>query len=360
MMDIAVYLDEKDITNYAFFAATQHGDNLFFSDFNSNALFKLNLLSGVTEIVGFFPEHDLHWVAFNQPDSIWFLPAGAVKKRICIYKFSEQAFTYMNLPGTDDRENRYANFIIDDSYVWIIPCRDNLLLRINRANEQLEIVTEMPQNTINGKTVNFGDAIIINGAIYCCPFEYENILKYNIESSTFSEIHWQHDLMHYQKMLYFEGFIYYIPNRSGDMIVRHNVAGDQIEDWFKLQIDGTSDWFCGFAQQDDTVWIMPNGGAFGAKVCLTNKTIERICFIDKSHSTQPVHVNSYIPITLSDGGVLFPPTDVRNPIVYIDAYQNINLLHMKGNPRNFLCVLKQHIDCIGKSGSRKSKILYEC
>ena len=220
--------EDESIIKNTFMASVKVGDDLFFSSWTNNGLYKMNLLTGESEFICFIGDGETNVGAYGDAiyyaGSIWLLPARANS----IIRIELQTFRMEKLALPIVEEDKINNncskfhccYREGERYIWLIPFGYPLFLRVDLQECRVEIVnTEWPGCKWNNRTVNFGDACIIDDEIWVCPHDYKDILIYNVVTNYIEVVSYKADWTKYGKVKRYNDWVIFFPIMMDDSII---------------------------------------------------------------------------------------------------------------------------------------------
>lgn len=208
-----------------FLAGVQVGEDIYFSAWNTNGLFKMN--PGTNECVFLTrfegeAHQNLHSAAVCYEGALWFIPSNS--DRIARVDIQTLAVTYLSLPeyGADRTLNGVRQFIRfkhcydkGERYLWLTPYAYNFLIRVDLEERKLTAGTEYP-------VTRFSDSIRIGEEIWLCPRNGEKGLIVNVVSGEAKEFSFGEGKPSYLSINRYKDWVLFCPYDLNDGIVMQN------------------------------------------------------------------------------------------------------------------------------------------
>lgn len=135
----------EDKVKLNFLAGVQVEDNIYFSAWNMNGLFKYNPEQEQCDFLKIFPGEEnwgLHSEAILYKNTIWFIPRAS--ERIAIVDLFTLDITYLDLPEYGHRPEghvppiRMRGFYINgENFLFLIPVAYKLFLKIDMEKREI-------------------------------------------------------------------------------------------------------------------------------------------------------------------------------------------------------------------------------
>lgn len=225
-----IRLIEKDrgkflSVNIAFLAGAVVGDYIYFSDWLSNGLYCLNIMTGECEpLTVFLDERNTPWLhnyAFLFNGMVWFIPNEAEK--IAYYDIKENELNYISLPDKGKRivnsngKKPFRFFACREGHgpiCWLAPIGYNLLLRLDMGNKCIEEITGMPgELEWKDGVINFYGGCMSGGHLVMCPYDAKFGISIDVYDCSISKrgINWT--FRRYRYIIPWKGKQIYVPFR---------------------------------------------------------------------------------------------------------------------------------------------------
>lgn len=129
-----------------FLAGAQVGEDIYFSAWNVNGLFKYNPQTGQCDFIKSFPG-EVHWGLHSEAilyqNTIWFIPRAS--ERIAIVELDNFNISFLKLPERGCKQNKQnipprrirGCYEKGERYLWLIPCAYNLFIKIDMERQQI-------------------------------------------------------------------------------------------------------------------------------------------------------------------------------------------------------------------------------
>lgn len=194
---VYAFLDElfRENTQELFLnSAVRVREWLYFTACNSSCLFRMNLDNKKIEVVQFLYGCDSRGMKFSglyyYKGRIWMIPW--TEKKIYIYYIDESRTEVLTLPeemNIDAQYNGFRKSIVQDKYLWLLPCRYQGIIRIDMEEVSYKIYDNWPPNTSFDltKKMNFKMMFLYKEDLYLLNDGCSISLKLRAESKEFIE-----------------------------------------------------------------------------------------------------------------------------------------------------------------------------
>ncbi len=136
-----------------FLAGVQVDNEIYFSAWNMNGLFKYNPQTGRCKFLKIFTDEQnigIHSEAILYKNTIWFIPRAS--ERITIVNLSNMNFTYLELPEYGHRPEGHippirmkGYYKKEERFLWLIPYAYKLFIKIDMDKREIVSVEEWCQ-----------------------------------------------------------------------------------------------------------------------------------------------------------------------------------------------------------------------
>lgn len=300
---------------------------IFFSNWISNGLYRLNIETGNCELVTLFLEEEnsshLHNYAFLCLNKIWFIPSAG--KKIACYNIEKNSMKYIDLPKEgrvilDSRDSITFKFNcfyhVDSSICWMIPVGYNLLIKLDMINAKIEIIENWPTNLKwqDGIT-NFRNGYMLDNYIYLMPYDSTYGVKINLSDNQISKYSIEKcrlAIPHKMQIVFVSEFV-------GDKIKIYDYQSKKIRE---IKIEGEynrKNYYLSYGFQKNKLILFPFIGQEEIHIDLDSMFAEAIPIIKENSNTEE---SWYFQRCLEINGVLYVISDRKNKIIKI--YENGN------------------------------------
>lgn len=203
-----------------FNAAVQMGEYLYYSAKDTNGLFRADLSTGKSEFITMFDtenETDIHIHAFSVNDEIWFIPSFWGDK-IAVFNTESLNIKYIDIPETKTKKITAANgylflkLIRKGDFVWLVPGVYDAFLCLNLNNRELRKI-DLPISDYEGINYLAAQGCEHNNKIYLCPWDYNKILSFDLETEEFKELGSTVEERVYRNIVVRENHLYLFPEK---------------------------------------------------------------------------------------------------------------------------------------------------
>lgn len=188
----------------SFLAGCIVNDELYFSAWNTNGFYKMNLNTGICIFLGIFEKETkgryLHNQAIFFDEALWFIPTHGGKYIVKInIKTLEKK--YIKLPENGKAIRNEKNELFwqfkccykdGSSEFWLVPLGYNMLLKVDMiADEAIEYGDIGNHITFEDGKINFSDACLADDEIWMCPCANERLVIFNIVTKEYKFVSWR-------------------------------------------------------------------------------------------------------------------------------------------------------------------------
>ena len=140
----------EDKMKLNFLAGVQVGDDIYFSAWNMNGLFKYNPELNQCDFLKIFPQEEnwgLHSEAILYKNTIWFIPRAS--ERIAIVDLDTLDITYLDLPECGHRPEEHVPpirmrgcYLSGENFLFLIPFAYKLFITIDMKKKEIVYVED--------------------------------------------------------------------------------------------------------------------------------------------------------------------------------------------------------------------------
>lgn len=219
-----------------FLAGVAVENSIYFSNWLSNGLYRLDIETGRCELVTLFVEEanvsGLHNYAFLYKDKICFVPCFAEK--IAFFDIKNKQVQYRNLPVEgklilDSKEYQTFRFVCfneDNTPIcWMVPVGYNLLIKLNMETTEFEIIKKWPlELKWEDGIINFHCGCVINDVIHLMPYESMYKVEIDIVKDSIKSYELCKDISKYRMVIPYKNDLICVPEQitDGVKIYSHN------------------------------------------------------------------------------------------------------------------------------------------
>ncbi len=275
-----------------FLAGVQVGDDVYFSAWNMNGLFKYNpKIDQCYFLKYFFGEENwgLHSEAILYGNTIWFIPRAS--ERIAIVDLENLDISYLELPEEGHRPNDknisprriFACHEKGEKYLWLIPNAYRLFIKVDMEQRQIINVQEWGKDEYLGAIgVRKGNTlwVAINSSR---EFRIINLLT-NDQIIKKNE----HGNIFYLGILSYNGEILLFPQFMKDGVL---LLDDEMQEREKICLDDGEQWYCEYGDfgDDRDMLLVPYCGKRSVRLHIEDGE----CSIKEIQELQVAEENAY-------------------------------------------------------------------
>lgn len=204
-----------------FFAGVEYKNKVFFSAFNINGLFEMDLETNSINFLKLFEKEEikprLHRAAFIYENEAWFIPQEA-EYITCVNldTFDVEYYNPVYNIASFDRKNDshyhmfFTGHVILGRYILLVPGEIDTFLIIDMKTHLMHPV--FVNKDIREK--KFSDAQVIDNKLWMFPWEGDEILIYNFINKEIESINCGYRNHDYDSVIYESGKLWFAPNEA--------------------------------------------------------------------------------------------------------------------------------------------------
>lgn len=209
----------------SFLAGVQIEDDIYFSAWNVNGLFKMDPTTGECILLKLFEGEQgqhLHSAAVYYKDAIWLIPSNS--KRITRVDIHTLEMSYIPLPA-NSIENLNSNgkkvlfkwgccYRAGSPYLWLTPRSYNLLLRVDMEKLEIFVCDEF-----KGNNIKYSDSKLIDDEIWMCPYDNTEGLVYHTVSGEKRRYPFEEKTCEYLNIQPYKNWMIFFPRQLDQAII---------------------------------------------------------------------------------------------------------------------------------------------
>ncbi len=339
-----------------FLAGVQVDNEIYFSAWNMNGLFKYNPQTEQCDFLRIFDgegEWGLHSEAIHYKNTIWFIPSAS--ERISIVDISTLNITYLELPKSGYRtcEEQVQTLRIkgcyrsDEKFLWLLPHTYKLFVKIDM--EKRKIVKEA-QWRVNG---NVGaNGIKVRDKIVIFRYDRSEISVIDENSEELVIKYFEKEKVLYKGIQIIDEWLVFFPLRIKDGILLLNIESNDIKN-VKLKDDGQVYDECQTYTEKGEIFIVPYLGNKYIRIHLDNEGS-----FTTEYKVLDVSQNTYCSKKLIyNNEVWFLPHAIDKPIIcYLKREDKLRYRYIKIDREKYI---EDNIKLAIKYGLEYSSLAHE-
>lgn len=169
-----------------------YNSTLYFTACNSSALYGLDINCKKVEFIVDLPCRTNGAMKFSKivayNGKLWMIPWA--ENIFIVYDLANSQIITIDVPYTFQEceyDAKFRDVAKDDRYIWLLPARTGLIVRIDMRNQTIKNFDELPPETSYGDkgTFNFKCFSLVDGYLYLFRDKCNRNLKFNIATEEF-------------------------------------------------------------------------------------------------------------------------------------------------------------------------------
>lgn len=232
-------LDLKNMGRKHFYAGAIIGDFLYYSNWNSKGLFRVDLQSDEVEIVDVFESSNtgkLYNFAVPFENQVWFIPC-ALEERIAIYDVNKGNLEYLSLPKAKrlGQYELFKDYYIVGRNVWLIPYSYDAVLKINVDDKKMTRLDDKKVDVAMGGLPQFIKSCKYEEKIFLCPWGYDKVGVVNTDTLEINELDRNIPQRTFRNILTINDKLYLIPFDISSGLLEYNL---RTQEWLSIEPGG--------------------------------------------------------------------------------------------------------------------------
>lgn len=253
---------KSDYDKILFRAGVQVNDFLYYSDWNSNGLFELDIKNNCTRVIATFESNmieRLHEFAFAFNNEIWFIPSD-MHEKIAIYNLDEEIIRYLDIPKYKGICNNrpFMGCYIKHNNAWFFPASIAAILEVNLITGTMRyhyLLNEKDERELDKKRFIYSSYYVSNDKVYLCPWGEKYIITFNLSDSSIKRINIKIPQYCYKNIVIKGNEIILFPEKLDNGIVVYDI--ESVKQVRKMRLNCINT--CDIVFQDkNKVFILPN------------------------------------------------------------------------------------------------------
>ena len=175
-----------------FYAAATIDNFIYFSDWWSKGLFRVDLKTKEAELLDVFKSNNagkLHGLAFPFENKIWFVPR-TFEDEIAIYDVKKGHLEYLKLPQAKHlgQYELFKDYYIIGENAWLIPYSYDTVLTINLKNKKMTRLEGGIANVKEDGWPKFVGSCICGKKIFLCPWGFNKAVVVDADTFEMDEL----------------------------------------------------------------------------------------------------------------------------------------------------------------------------
>ena len=258
-----------------------------------NALFKLDLKTGMADCIGTIPderiyEERLYTKALYINNKVYFVPAAA--NNIAVYDVEKNKVSTIKIMEADlslhvgyQRKNKFNGGVVYKEYIYFVPCTYPGVIRVDTQNDQVEYF----DTWIKNEKYMFRKSVWIDGNRFYVPSVINNIVfRFNMDNCKGELLHIGKNNNGCWSMCKVGEDFWMAPKRQGP-IIKWNVLNNTITEFndYPEEFKGNGFLFTQIYCLNGQLSLIPACANMEIKVDLSTETIEKSNIIDKRENS---------------------------------------------------------------------------
>jgi len=237
-----------------FFAAVEVGEELFFSAWLINGIFKMNRNTEKVTYIGRVAEeeieYNLYCFAHYHAGKVYFIPK--LGKYIAVLDVADEHIYTIALPEREHicgEIDKFAKVLYNKNSLWLIPRGFDALLQLDLMTETWSIYDNWPEGVVwdSREKLQFYTGALVSNHICMLQIEVDFFVSFDTERKTMHKYEWKYPKNAFEAMVVCEGSIWFFPTVQYTHIIKYNIATETTEQ-IEVQENVEEDIVCLYTQ----------------------------------------------------------------------------------------------------------------
>ena len=255
-------ISKSNYDKVLFRAGVQTNGCLYYSDWNSNGLFKLNIKDNCTQVIATF-ESDmierLHEFAFVFNNEIWFIPSD-IHEKIAIYNLDKDRIRYLDIPKYKYVCNNrpFMGYYIMHNKVWLFPSSMVAMLEVDLIDETMKyhyLLNENAERELDKRRFIYSSYYVKKDKAYLCPWGEKYITIFDLSHLSIKKINIEIPQYCYKNIVVKEKEIILFPEKLENGIIAYDIESEKQVKKMCLNCNNICDIVI---ENENKVFILPN------------------------------------------------------------------------------------------------------
>lgn len=224
---------KKNEKGLPFLAAVEVGEELYYSTWLKNGLFKMNQLTRKITYIGRVWEEqretNLHKFAFHYKNYIYFIPSYAQYiAKLCLDSLS---ISVLNIPVPEKSRplSKFSDIVSIGNTLWLIPYAYGAILKVDLETDQIAEFDNWPSEILDsGNCVPlFRGGVHTSNNLCICPYEGKDFITFDLEKHDMKSWRWKFPAHAFCKMILHENVIWFLPENDYPYIIGYDLGTDE-------------------------------------------------------------------------------------------------------------------------------------
>lgn len=263
MCEIQYMMRKQQLEPIQFMAAVQVKNDLYFSAWHINALFKQDGSTGKIEFIASVKQEEresrLHSHAFLYENQIYFIPD--LGRYITKLNLADLSIDVIVLPESKCCSQKFVDIVYVKEALWLIPSAYDALIRLDLKTDGIEKYANWPKGvawTAEKKDL-FCGAVCVSDTLCLCPYESDFLVTFDLEKKEMKGWDWDYPIHAFYKIILHKDSIWFLPEGKYPYIIKYSLETKQI---VSIDIQETSTnngnvLYAAAAIMDDTIILTP-------------------------------------------------------------------------------------------------------
>lgn len=209
-------------------------DNWFYlSAFHFNGFFRINLETGEMFYLGKFLEEEedgiyLHSRSYVWKNFGWFIPSCG--DYITKINLDNMTMSTISVGQITKAMGSFGSIVADTPYLWLIPIDGDSILRLNMETEEIKEYSEWPKEILyKPGRMDFYNGIKLENYLVLCPFNSNHIVVMDCLEGSMESYLFPYPMQSFHDMAYRDGAIWFCPYKF-DKVVKWDINTRQFEE----------------------------------------------------------------------------------------------------------------------------------